>query len=209
MSRSENLAEVRARVADAARRSGRDSSGIELMAVSKTWPVEAIKEVVADGQRLFGESRLQESQPKIEALGKELSWHFIGTLQRNKIRKILPLFGTLHGVSSLVLAEAVDRIAGELGLRTEVYLEVNLGDEESKKGMSADELRRDAPRIFELRNLQLGGLMCLPPYADDSEETRPFFVKLRQLRDELVERHGVKLPGLSMGMSGDFEVAIE
>lgn len=209
MSRAENLAEVRENIAAAAERVGRDVSEVELLAVSKTWPVEAIREVAGSGQKLFGESRLQEAQPKVEELGSGFEWHFIGALQRNKIRKILPLFGTLHGVASLTLAEAVDRIAGELKLKPGVFLEVNLADEDRKKGMSAEELRRDADRIFQLSNLRVLGLMCLPPYHEDSEKSRPFFQRLRNLRDELAAKHGIKLPGLSMGMSGDYEVAIE
>ena len=201
-----NLEIVREQVAAAAVRSGRS---VDLLVVSKTWPAEVVREAVEAGQRLFGENRLQEGEEKIPALPDDLEWHFIGGLQRNKVRKVLPLFSVVHSLSSMKLVHHTDRIAGELGLKPKVYLEVNIGGEESKHGFTPPEIRESLEEILDLTNLSLQGLMCIPPRVESPEEARPWFAKVRKLQDELEARGGVNLPGLSMGMSGDFEVAIE
>ena len=177
--------------------------------VSKTWPAETVSEVVAAGQICFGENKVQEAEGKIPALPTHLKWHLIGHLQRNKVRKALPLFGTLHGIDSLKLARYTSGIALELGLKPEVYLQVNLAGEGSKNGYVPEELRRDFDALLSLDGIEIIGLMCIPPAVSIPEEARPWFVKLRQLRDELTALSGHPLPGLSMGMSGDFDVAIE
>jgi pyridoxal phosphate enzyme (YggS family) len=200
---AENLEVVKGRVAEAAARSGRK---VDLLVVSKTWPVEVVNEAVDAGQVLFGENRLQEGEEKIPNLPDDLEWHFIGGLQRNKIRKVLPLFPVIHSISS---ARFTDRVAGELGLTAKIYLEVNIGAEESKHGFSPDELRGSLEEISELTHLDWQGLMCLPPRAATPEDARPWFAKVRKLQEELEATSGQNLPGLSMGMSGDFEVAIE
>ncbi len=206
---AENLARVKSRVQDAAKNAGRSIDEVSLMVVSKTWPAETVHEVAAAGQVLFGENRLQEGEEKIPQLGDHLEWHFIGALQRNKVRKVLPLFQIIHSISSMKLARFVDRVAGELGLKPRVYCEVNLGEEENKHGFTVTELLDHASEIQEMKNLHWEGVMCIPPQAETPAEARPWFRRLREVRDELVDRTGQSLPGLSMGMSSDFEVAID
>lgn len=203
---AENLEVVKGRLAKAAARSGRE---VNLLVVSKTWPVEVVSDAVNAGQVLFGENRLQEGEEKIPNLPHDLEWHFIGGLQRNKIRRVLPLFPVIHSLASMKLARFTNRVAGELGLTSKIYLEVNIGAEESKHGFSPDELRGSLEEMSELTNLDWQGLMCIPPRAATPEDARPWFAKVRELQEELEATSGQKLPGLSMGMSGDFEVAIE
>ena len=203
------LAEVRGRIDAACRRAGRDVGEVELLAVSKTFPAEAVAEAAACGQIAFGESRLQEAEAKIDALPGHLKWHFIGRLQRNKVRKILQRFSVVHAVDSLRMAQAIDSTAGELGLFPKVFLQVNVGGEQSKGGFSPDDLWQAIDDLLALPRLEIQGLMTIPPPEDHVESARRWFVMLRGLRDGLEQRHGIKLPGLSMGMSGDFEIAIE
>ena len=206
---SNHLAAVQERVAMAAARAGRGAADCELLVVSKTWPAENVAQVVAAGHRAFGENKVQEAEGKIPQLPDGLRWHLIGQLQRNKVRKALPLFGTLHGVDSLKLARYTSNIATELGLKPDIYLQVNLASEQSKGGFSPDQLRGELNELLQLAGVNILGLMCIPPAAATPEDARPWFVKLRELRDELEIQSGKSLPGLSMGMSGDFEVAIE
>lgn len=193
----------------ACRRSGREPDSVVLIAVSKTFPVSAIAEGVNSGQQVFGESRLQEAEPKIDALPASLNWHFIGSVQRNKVRKILQKFDVIHAIDSLRLAEYVNGIAGELGRVAKVFLQVNLGGEASKGGFEPMDLRQEIDQLCALEHLQILGLMCIPPEGPDADSARRWFVELRELRDELAKNSGCPLEGLSMGMSGDFEVAIE
>lgn len=204
----ERLEEVRSRVAEACRTAGRDPSGVTLVAVSKRIAAEAVLEAYEAGQRVFGESRQQEASPKVAALPADIDWHFIGKLQRNKVRKIVPEFGCLHGIASLKLAQAVDRVAAELGLRPSGFLEVNLGGEESKGGFLIDELPGVAEGIAALDQLEIRGLMVIPPREGDPDRTRRWFAMARELRDRLAAETGMPLAELSMGMSGDFELAI-
>jgi len=171
--------------------------------------VEAIREAVHAGQLLFGENKVQEIQAKAPQLPANLQWHLIGHLQSNKVRKVLPHVQAIHSVDSLDLARDIDRIAGELGLTARIYLEVNLGDESSKHGFTAEGLRTQLSALHALTRLEIQGLMCIPPFDDDPEKSRPYFVQLRTLRDELAKSSGIPLPLLSMGMSHDFEIAIE
>ncbi|MCL4169492.1 UNVERIFIED_CONTAM: hypothetical protein GTU68_000270 [Idotea baltica] len=138
-----------------------------------------------------------------------MEWHFIGTLQRNKVRKVLQLFPVIHSISSLKLAAHADRIAEELGLVPRIFLEVNIGDEKGKHGFDPDELRAAIGEILAMQNLSLQGLMCIPPRGNTPEESRPWFAKVRILQEELESQTGKSFPGLSMGMSGDYEIAIE
>lgn len=209
MSIAANLEAVRARVAAAASKAGRAEDAVELLAVSKTFPVEAIREAAEAGQRLFGENRVQEALAKIPQLPSTLRWHLIGRLQSNKVRKILPVVEAIHSVGSLELARDINRIAGELGLFPKVYLEINVGAEASKHGFSPDEARAQLQDLYSLNRLAIQGLMCIPPFTPDAGESRPYFVQLRALRDEMQKAGGAPLPGLSMGMSHDFEIAIE
>lgn len=206
---AENLGEISRRIADACARVGRNPSAVELIAVSKTFPVDAIGMAVDAGQRHFGESRLQEAEPKIEALPGSLNWHFIGRVQRNKVRRILSLFEVVHAVDSLRLARYADDVARELGLFPKVFLEVNLGGETSKGGFDFDALRAEIDALLSLERLEIIGLMGIPPAGPDAESARPWFAALRAMRHQLAEETGVPLSFLSMGMSGDFEVAIE
>lgn len=201
-----NLEIVRHRVGEASCCSGRE---VDLLVVSKTWPAEVIREAVAAGQEMFGENRLQEGEEKIPHLPGNLEWHFIGGLQSNKVRKVLPLFPVVHSLSSMKLVRFTDRIAGELELKPKVFLEVNIGEEESKHGFLADEIRESLEEILAARNLDWQGLMCIPPRVEVPEGARRWFSQVRELQEDLEKRAGRKLPGLSMGMSGDFEVAIE
>ena len=204
-----NLREVGQRLAAACHRSNRNPADVGLIAVSKTFPAEAVREAAAAGQQVFGESRLQEAEPKIALLPGSLHWHFIGRLQRNKVRRILPLFQVIHAVDSLALASHINGVAAETGLFPKVFLQVNVAAETSKGGFDPAVLRAELPQLLALERLEIEGLMCIPPEGPDAESARPWFVALRELRDVLERDSGVPLPGLSMGMSGDFEVAIE
>lgn len=204
-----NLQEVLNRISSACARAGREPSSVELIAVSKTFPAEAVREAFEAGHRLFGESRLQEAEPKIEALPGALRWHFIGRVQRNKVRRMLPLFEMIHAIDSLRLAAYANEIASELGLFPKVFLQVNVGGEASKGGFEPDTLRSEMRGLLALDRLEIQGLMCIPPPGPDAQSARPWFAMLRGLRDELESDLDIRLPFLSMGMSGDYEVAVE
>jgi pyridoxal phosphate enzyme (YggS family) len=204
-----NLESVRQAIAGAAVRAGRDPSSVRLVAVSKTHPAAAVSEAVEAGQTCFGESRVQEALPKISLLPGGLEWHFIGHLQTNKIRKALPAFTLFHGVDSPDVARQMDRIAGELGLSPEILLEVNVSGEETKFGFQPEALRREIEGLLALPRVRIGGLMTMAPYSEDSGVARRVFAALRELRDELAAATGAPLATLSMGMSGDFEAAVE
>ncbi len=181
----------------------------EIVAVSKTHPPEALREAFEHGLFLFGESRVQEARAKIPMLPSRCRWHFIGHLQKNKIRQALPLFELFHGVDSLQTAEEINRIAGETGRFPRVLLEVNLARESTKFGFDPDELRSRMEKLLQMRSLHIEGLMTIPPPAQDPEHSRRYFIALRELRDTLETLYGVRLPTLSMGMSDDYPVAVE
>jgi pyridoxal phosphate enzyme (YggS family) len=204
-----NLARIATRIAEAAQKCGRSPDEIELVAVSKTHAAEKVQAAVEAGQLLFGESRVQEARAKIPLLPSRLRWHFIGHLQKNKIRHALPLFELFHGIDSLALAQDMDRIAEEEGMRPRILLEVNLAGEASKHGFSPEALRRDLETTLSLGRLTIEGLMTIPPLSPEAEASRRYFVALRELRDQLEREFNVRLPQLSMGMSGDFAIAIE
>ncbi len=207
---AENLEAVRAVIADAAGRSHRSAEEIELVAVSKTHPPDAVAEAIAAGQSVFGESRVQEARAKIPLLPGRARWHFIGHLQRNKIRQALALgFDLLHSVDSLETARDLDRLTGETGAFPRFLLEVNVAGEASKFGFSPAKLHAQLEELLAVNRLQIEGLMTIAPFAPEAEASRPHFVALRQLRDQLQAEFRVPLPRLSMGMSGDYAVAIE
>jgi PLP dependent protein len=206
---ADNLTAIRERVALACARAGRDLSSVELLAVSKTFPAEAVREAAEAGQTLFAESRLQEAEPKIERLPGNLRWHFIGRVQRNKVRRLLPWFEMIHAVDSLRLAQYMDGVAAEIGLFPKVFLQVNIGGERSKGGFEKEDLAACAESLFSLKRIAVEGLMCIPPPEKHPEDARRWFAELRDFRDGIGKRTGAGLPALSMGMSGDFEVAIE
>ncbi|HEY1582374.1 MAG TPA: YggS family pyridoxal phosphate-dependent enzyme [Chthoniobacterales bacterium] len=206
---AENLARVQAQIVAAAEKSGRPPNEIELVAVSKTHPAENVQAAVEAGQTLFGESRVQEARAKIPLLPSRLRWHFLGHLQKNKIRHALPLFELFHGIDSLALATEMERIAEEDGLRPRILLEVNVAGEASKHGFTPEGLRRDLEALLSLGRLTIEGLMTIPPLASEAEASRKYFAALHELRDALETGFAVRLPQLSMGMSGDYPVAIE
>jgi len=188
----------------AAVRAGRKPEKIKLVAVSKTHPAQSVAELVGMGQLCFGENRVQEAEDKITLIhGAE--WHLIGHLQSNKARRAVKLFDVIQSVDSLELAERLERICSEEG-RSElpIYIQVDLAQETTKTGMLAEKLPEAVKTIKDFHHLKLEGLMTIPPFFDDPEKVRPYFARLRHLRDEFVPNGG-----LSMGMSGDFETAIE
>ncbi len=189
-------------------RAGREVSAIRLVAVSKTVPVETIREALAAGVAILGENRVQEAREKIAVLPGLAEWHLVGHLQTNKAKLAVQLFEVIHSVDSLRLAQVLDRQGQEAGKTVRCLVEVNLGGEESKSGTTEEAVRSllEAGRV--LPGLCIEGLMAIPPFLPDPEQSRPFFRRLRHLRDKL-EAEGFPLPELSMGMSHDFEVAIE
>jgi len=206
---AENVARVREQIAQAAAKARRAVDEIELVAITKTHPAEKVREAVEAGQTLFGESRVQEARAKIPELPSNLRWHFVGHLQKNKIRHALPLFELIHSVDSLALAEDINRIAEEEGLHPRVLLEVNVAGEGSKFGFSPEKLRDQMEGLLALPRLSILGLMTIPPLAEEAEASRKYFVQLRELRDRLQTEFRVDLAQLSMGMTQDFPVAIE
>ena len=206
---AENLERVREQIAQAAARAGRVAEEIELVAITKTHPAEKVREAIEAGQALFGESRVQEARAKIPELPSNLRWHFVGHLQKNKIRHALPLFEMIHSVDSLDVAQDINRIAEEQGMHPRVLLEVNVAGEGSKFGFSPDKLRDQMEELLALPRLSILGLMTIPPLAEEAEASRKYFVQLRELRDRLQTEFHVDLAQLSMGMTEDFAVAVE
>lgn len=206
---AENLERVRGQITQAAAKAGRSTNDIELVAVTKTHPAEKVREAVDAGHALFGESRVQEARAKIPELPSNLRWHFVGHLQKNKVRHALPLFELFHGVDSLMLAQEMNRIAAEEGGHPCVLLEVNVAEEGNKFGFRAETLRGEMESLLALPRLSIEGLMCIPPLADKAEASRTFFVQLRELRDSLEKEFDLRLPRLSMGMTQDFWIAVE
>jgi PLP dependent protein len=215
MSVADNVNAIRERIARAAARVGRDPDSITLMAVSKTVEPERIKEAYAAGLRVFGENRVQEFEGKSAAINdlKEAQWHLIGHLQSNKARKAAELFHAVDSVDSLRLAEKLNQSAAEAHKKLEVLIEIKVGKEESKAGIPLDspELQTLLNAAPKLENLQIRGLMTVPPFTESPEGARPYFRLLRDLRDKIAARKlpNVVMETLSMGMSHDFEVAIE
>jgi pyridoxal phosphate enzyme (YggS family) len=206
---AENLEHVRAQIADAAEKKGRSPDDIELVAISKTHDAEKVHEAYEAGQILFGESRVQEARAKIPLLPWGLRWHFVGHLQKNKIRHALPLFELYHSVDSLALAQEMNRIANEDGMHPRALLEVNVAGEGSKFGFKPETVRAEMELLLALPRLSIEGLMIIPPVAEEAEASRKYFVRLRELRAVLEKEFDVKLPHLSMGMTNDFPIAVE
>jgi hypothetical protein len=209
-----NLAEIRERIALAARRAGREPNDVALMAVSKTHPASAIIEAIAAGQRLFGENRVQEFTGKydeVRGASDEGKFHLIGHLQSNKAARAAELFDAVDSVDSLKLAEKLNEAAVKFGRRLDALIEINVGGEEAKSGLDpeSDELFSLLDAQGRLSNLTICGCMTVPPFTSDPEGARACFSQLRELRDRLSSRSGLALRELSMGMSHDFEVAIE
>ncbi|MBS1812371.1 MAG: YggS family pyridoxal phosphate-dependent enzyme [Acidobacteria bacterium] len=211
---SSALHSIRQRIAAACARAGRNESEVTLVAVSKTVAAERVQEAIAAGLTVFGENRVQEAEAKIAQLAPQnaqIEWHLIGHLQSNKARKAVALFDAVQSVDDEALAERLNRIAAEIGKRLPVFIEVHLGNEDSKAGVAPGEALPLIEKVSKLSSLELKGLMTVPPFLENVEEVRPFFRQLRELRDEALRTGiaGTAFTQLSMGMSHDFEVAIE
>jgi pyridoxal phosphate enzyme (YggS family) len=217
----ENVLRLQERIAAAARKAGRNASEITLIAISKTHPAEAVRAAYDAGLRHFGENRVQEWEGKHASVG-DLSgamWHLVGHLQANKAARAARLFHSIDSLDQYALAQRLDRARGEAAItlpapvvtggQLRVLIEVHIAGEEAKTGVSIEDLPALAEKVPGLAHLELAGLMCVPPFSDDLESVRPYFRRLRQLRDDLRGRLGLPLRVLSMGMSHDFEVAIE
>ena len=211
---SENIAAVSRRIIDAVSRVGRKPGDVALVAVTKTVDSDSVLKSIDAGLRVFGENRVQEARDKIDRLSglpdapSDVQWHLIGHLQRNKAKYSVGLFDLIHSVDSAALADELDRQAQKNGKIQKILVEVKLSDEDTKYGVDEDSLERLLGHIGELKGLELRGLMTIPPFFGEPEEARPYFRRLRELRDDM-QKKGFALLELSMGMSNDFEVAIE
>ena len=207
-----NLSSVRSRIDAAGRRAGRDPTTVRLIAVSKTFSADAVRAAAAAGQVDFGENKVQEGLQKIgETADIQIRWHLIGHLQSNKAKKAATAFHCIHSIDSVELLKKIDAAAADGGAAPEILVQVDLAGETTKFGAAADEARRIVDATQTLRNARMIGLMLIPPWNEDQEQTRPWFVRLRELRDQWLAEgvSGTSLAQLSMGMSHDFEAAIE
>ena len=209
---AQRLTDVRQRLAAAALRAGRQPGGVRLLAVSKTFSLEHVRAAAAAGQEDFGENRVQEALQKMDGSADlKIRWHLIGPLQSNKVRKAAPRFSAIHSVDSLRLLDAIERAAGETGTAPELLVQVDLAGEATKHGAPPEDAVAIARAAVRCRAARLAGLMTIPPYFDDPEHTRPYFSRLRDLRATLLNE-GLppeSLRELSMGMSHDFEIAVQ
>ena len=204
----ENLLGVMEKIERAARKAGRDPNEIKLVAVSKTVEAARIKEAIEAGASILGENYVQEAQKKIEEIGHPVSWHFIGHLQSNKAKYAIRLFDMIHSLDSIPLAEELNRRAEQADRVIKVMVEVNLSKEATKFGTDEETVLNLAKKIHRLNHLYLEGLMTMPPYFDSPEMSRPYYIALRELKERMV-KEGIPMKELSMGMSNDFEIAIE
>jgi pyridoxal phosphate enzyme (YggS family) len=211
MSIADNLKNILGRIENASLRAGRPPASVRLVAVSKTKPAEAIMEAEQAGQKIFGENYVQEFTVKAARVKAPVEWHFIGALQSNKVKYIAGLVTMIHSVDRLSLAHEIEKQWGKLGITCDVLVEVNVSGEESKAGTTAADAVRLVREIAALPHLRVKGLMTMPPFYDEPEPARPFFRQLRELSETIAAENipGVEMKELSMGMSGDFEVAIE
>lgn len=208
---ADNIAKIRQRIASACQRVTRNPDEVRLIAVSKVKPAEQIEAAFASGQHLFGESYVQEFRDKAPAVHSPVDWHFIGGLQSNKVKYLRGKVAMIHSVDRLSLAEEISRQWQKLDRPINILLQVNIGDEASKSGCAPEQLAELASAVAKLPQLQICGLMCLPPNCANAEDVRPFFRSMRELaqRIEKLELPNVSMGELSMGMSGDFEIAVE
>ena len=206
---AEILAHVQETIALACDKGGRQPDEVEIVGVTKTHGPDLVQEAWQAGIRLFGENKVQEAAWKIPACGSGPEWHLIGHLQRNKVRSALELFSVIHSVDSIRLLAQIEQCAEEQGARPEILLEINVSGEASKNGVAPEQAAELIEYALGCRNLTLTGLMTLAPFAPDPELTRPVFARLRDVRDQWERQFGIGLPKLSMGMSHDYQVAIE
>jgi PLP dependent protein len=209
MSFADNLATIQQRIRAACNRAGRDAESVLLLAVSKTHPTEAIGEAVRCGQIFFGENKVQEAKVKIPSSPGRARWHFIGHLQSNKVRDAVELFEMIQSVDSLGLAQEISKRCEQASREMPVLLEVNVARESSKFGYNPERLLAELKELNSLPRIAIHGLMTIPPFSQDPEKSRPHFRRLRELKSQCEDILGAPLPHLSMGMSGDFEIAIE
>jgi pyridoxal phosphate enzyme (YggS family) len=211
MSIADNLLTIRERIRDAAELAGRDPDSVRLVAVSKTQPVEAVAAAWEAGQGLFGENYVQEFLDKARQLPDSVEWHFIGSLQSNKVKYVAGLVSMIHSVDRISLAREIDRQGEKTGTTCDILLQVNISGEETKSGTTAAGVIELAREAAALPHLRIRGLMTMPPFFDEPERARPYFRELRRLAEQIDTEKipGVTMEELSMGMSGDFEVAIE
>jgi pyridoxal phosphate enzyme (YggS family) len=209
MSLAENLETIQSRIRAACARAGRAEDSVTLLAVSKSHPPETICALADCGQIFFGENKVQEAKVKIQLCPGKLRWHFIGHLQSNKVRDAVELFQMIQGVDSLALAQEINKRAEQAGKTVPVLLEVNVAGEASKFGYAPEKLRAELNELNALPRLEVHGLMAIPPFSPAPEKSRPYFQRLRELKVACENILGAPLPQLSMGMSGDFEIAIE
>lgn len=208
----ENITAIQARINQVAAKSGRKGSDITLIGVSKRKPAELIAAAITGGQKDFGENYIQEAMEKIDTLGRERAvWHFIGHLQSNKAKYAVRYFDLIHTVDKLKLAKEIDKQAAKLDKVQDILIQVNIAREATKSGADAKELMELVRQISQLSHVRIRGLMCMPPFFDDPEEARPYFKQVREISREIEASgiEGVEMAELSMGMSNDFEVAIE
>lgn len=208
---AENIANIRQRITAACRRADRNPDAVHLIAVSKVKPAADIDAAFASGQRLFGESYVQEFRDKAPHVQSPVEWHYIGGLQSNKVKYLRGKVAMIHSVDRLSLAEEISHQWQKIDTTCKILLQVNIGEEEQKSGTTPENLEQLVRSIAKLPNLQICGLMCLPPYCTNAEAVRPYFRRMRELAEqiELLQLPGVSMTELSMGMSGDFEVAVE
>jgi hypothetical protein len=208
----ENIETIHERMAKAAKRAGRDPDSVKLVAVSKRQSVELIQEAIDAGQKLFGENFIQEAQEKITVLPEDITWHFIGHLQSNKAKNAAGLFGAIETIDRLKLAHALEKQLAAMNKKLSIFIQVNIGREPQKSGVLPEDIEPLLRQLESLNHLTVKGLMTMPPYFSNQEQVRPYFRKMRQLANNLQEKKLLGKNGevgLSMGMSGDFEAAIE
>jgi len=203
-----NIKDIIHRMKLAAERAGRKEESVKLVAVTKTIDVSRIKEAIESGITVIGENRVQEARDKYKEIGKEVQWHLIGHLQTNKVKYIFDIFSLIHSVDSLSLAEEIQRRGENKGLKTDILIEVNLSGEKTKFGILSEKAIGLIKDISRFKNINIQGLMTIPPFSESPEDSRKYFKMLRILKDD-VQKEGIEMKELSMGMSGDFEVAIE
>lgn len=209
MSLADNLAAIQQRIEAASVRSGHDPRSVTLLAVTKSQPPEVVRAAADCGQMLFGENKIQEAKAKIPLCPGRLRWHFIGHLQSNKCRDAVELFETIQSVDSLPLAQEISKRAEQAARRVPILLEVNVAGEASKFGYPPEQLLAELKAVNALPRIEIQGLMAVPPWSAEPEKSRPHFRRLCELKQKCEQILGIPLPHLSMGMSGDFEVAIE
>ena len=204
------LEEVLERIEKACQRAGRKKEEVTLLGATKTVPPNVIKRFYECGLKVFGENRVQEFLKKYEDLsGLSIEWHFIGRLQSNKVKYIIDKVKLIHSLDRDSLLEELKKRSSRLGIKANVLIEVNVGNEETKGGVKPEDLEAFFEKVLNAKDLEVLGLMCIPPYEEDPEKVRPYFAKMREFKEKLEEKFGVSLPHLSMGMSSDFEVAVE